>query len=146
MLELNCNRLHCTICAVLSTVDGGWSDWTQWGSCSASCDGGTHEKSRGCNNPSPENGGKNGDSDNSDGGEWRTEYGHFTSRRPFPQQAHITRPSGDAPRYRYLGLTCNPVASTSNSACVVLIISTYTINREIFAGKKISSITFKDKN
>ena len=64
MLDQNCNKLHCTICAALSTVDGGWSDWTQWGSCSASCDEGTRQRSRACNNPSPENGGKNCDGDN----------------------------------------------------------------------------------
>ena len=58
MLEQNCNKLHCTNCAALSTVDGGWSDWTWWGSCSVSCGGGTRERSRECNNPSPENGGK----------------------------------------------------------------------------------------
>ena len=60
-------------------------------------------------------------------GRWvRTEYGQFTSRRPFPQQAHVTKPSGEAPRWEYFGFMCNPVASTSSSACVVLIISTYS--------------------
>ena len=59
-------------------------------------------------------------------GRWvRTEYGQFTSRRPLPQQAHITKP-GEAPRWGYFGFMCNPVASTSSSACVVLIISTYS--------------------
>ena len=58
MLDQNCNKLHCTICAALSTVDGGWSDWTLSASCSASCGGGTREWSRLCNNPPPANGGK----------------------------------------------------------------------------------------
>ena len=66
MLEQSCNRLHCTMRAVLSTVDGGWSKWTQWGSCSVTCGGGIYKRSRECNNPSPENGGKDCIGDNSE--------------------------------------------------------------------------------
>ena len=63
MLEQNCNRLHCTICAALFPVDGGWSPWSPWTECSASCDGGTRERTRECNNPSPKNGGKDCEGD-----------------------------------------------------------------------------------
>merc|ERR1719310_869972 len=41
----------------LNAIDGGWSDWTSWGACSASCGGGTQTKSRACNNPLPFNNG-----------------------------------------------------------------------------------------
>ena len=66
MLEQNRNRLHCTIGAALFSVDGGWSDWTPWGACSVTCDKGTRERSRECNNPSPENGGKDCDGHDSE--------------------------------------------------------------------------------
>ena len=30
---------------------------------------------------------------------WHRLYGHFISRRPSPQQVHVKRPSGEAPRW-----------------------------------------------
>ena len=38
-------------------IDGGWSEWTSWSQCTASCEGGTQSRSRGCFNPSPMYGG-----------------------------------------------------------------------------------------
>ena len=40
----------------LSLVNGGWSDYGPFGSCSATC-GGTKTRERKCNNPSPSCGG-----------------------------------------------------------------------------------------
>ncbi|XP_045160489.2 SCO-spondin-like [Mercenaria mercenaria] len=32
-------------------IDGEWSDWTQWSTCTATCGGGTREKTRACSEP-----------------------------------------------------------------------------------------------
>ena len=40
-------------------VDGGFSTWSEFGSCSKSCGGGIETRHRKCNNPKPQNGGKN---------------------------------------------------------------------------------------
>ena len=34
-------------------VDGAWSSWTEWSSCSVSCDGGTRTRTRTCTEPAP---------------------------------------------------------------------------------------------
>ncbi|XP_053386492.1 A disintegrin and metalloproteinase with thrombospondin motifs adt-2-like [Mercenaria mercenaria] len=38
-------------------VHGGWSTWSEWGSCSASCDVGMQRRDRSCSNPYPAIGG-----------------------------------------------------------------------------------------
>lgn len=42
----------------LCPVDGGWSPWKPYSSCSATCGFGSQTSTRECNSPAPENGGK----------------------------------------------------------------------------------------
>nr|XP_022294190.1 A disintegrin and metalloproteinase with thrombospondin motifs adt-1-like [Crassostrea virginica] len=40
------------------TVNGGWSEWSSWGQCSATCGQGVHIRSRTCTQPKPTGGGQ----------------------------------------------------------------------------------------
>ncbi|XP_061194694.1 SCO-spondin-like [Saccostrea echinata] len=53
-----CTGSICTS-GVKPAVDGGFTDWSTWSSCSKTCGTGTAERSRTCTQPVPENGGKN---------------------------------------------------------------------------------------
>ena len=39
------------------TVDGGWTQWSSWSSCSRSCGVGSRIRTRTCTNPAPKGGG-----------------------------------------------------------------------------------------
>ena len=39
------------------SIDGGWSQWSNWSPCSSTCKGGITSSNRLCNNPIPQNGG-----------------------------------------------------------------------------------------
>ena len=47
-----------TSSAFISTVDGGYTDWTEFSECTVSCGGGTQERSRDCTKPKPAHGGR----------------------------------------------------------------------------------------
>ncbi|XP_033639811.1 SCO-spondin-like [Asterias rubens] len=55
-----CNTCTCTGSYVNCTAnicDGGWSTWSPWSMCNASCNGGVTVRSRSCSMPPPSNGG-----------------------------------------------------------------------------------------
>ena len=43
---------------LLTAIDGGWSTFTGWSDCSTPCGDGTQTRSRVCDNPEPDHGGK----------------------------------------------------------------------------------------
>lgn len=49
--EENCFIQHCSI-------NGGWSNWSAWSSCSKTCGTGVKKTTRSCNNPIPQYGGR----------------------------------------------------------------------------------------
>ena len=52
--EEKCNTQPCP-------VDGGLTEWSEFGACDKTCGGGVQKRTRTCSNPAPANGGKNCD-------------------------------------------------------------------------------------
>lgn len=44
-------------CSTLKKVDGWWGNWSDWSACSVSCGWWSQNRTRTCNNPTPQNGG-----------------------------------------------------------------------------------------
>ena len=53
---INCNSL--TLISAHFIVNGGWSHWRKWSSCSKTCGTGDQHRKRSCDNPPASNGGK----------------------------------------------------------------------------------------
>ena len=58
-------RLNLDIIFFLIPVNGKWSKWGKWSKCSETCGGGSQTRSRVCDNPAPDNGGAECDTDGS---------------------------------------------------------------------------------
>ena len=43
---------------ILAPLDGHWGRWSEWSSCSVTCDTGTYKRTRKCDDPEPKNNGK----------------------------------------------------------------------------------------
>jgi len=52
------NKDATAYCKISFSIDGGYSAFGPWSSCSAKCGGGTQSRSRKCDNPAPVHGGK----------------------------------------------------------------------------------------
>ena len=50
------SRHHC--CRFVVTVNGGFTDWTEWAPCPATCRGSVTARSRTCTNPATAHGGE----------------------------------------------------------------------------------------
>ncbi|XP_017347550.1 A disintegrin and metalloproteinase with thrombospondin motifs 2 [Ictalurus punctatus] len=55
----NCFKGHCIkLTSDILRQDGHWGQWTKFGSCSRTCEGGVRFRTRQCDNPIPANGGR----------------------------------------------------------------------------------------
>ncbi|XP_027060312.1 uncharacterized protein LOC113686839 isoform X1 [Pocillopora damicornis] len=52
-------RVKCSSSICPAPIDGHWGRWSDWGSCSKTCNDGIRKRFRRCDNPSPAHGGKN---------------------------------------------------------------------------------------
>ena len=57
LIPYNNTSIH-LIALLKFTVDGGWSDWSEYSACSATCGQGIQIATRECTNPAPEGSGQ----------------------------------------------------------------------------------------
>ncbi|XP_060578403.1 sushi, nidogen and EGF-like domain-containing protein 1 [Ruditapes philippinarum] len=62
-----CPQYYSGLLCQISPVNGNWSDWTAWSSCSRSCGSGNQTRFRQCDSPSPGPGGRPCEGDEFDG-------------------------------------------------------------------------------
>ncbi|XP_061184990.1 SCO-spondin-like [Saccostrea echinata] len=62
----HCNTQFCPI-------DGGYTDWSKWDTCSVTCGGGTQKRTRSCTNPAPQYGGAACSGDNEENQDCNTQ-------------------------------------------------------------------------
>ncbi|XP_069134342.1 uncharacterized protein [Argopecten irradians] len=58
-----CGHVAAVKCVQISLVNGGWSRWSNFGSCSLTCGQGYRIRTRTCDNPTPQHGGRDCDGD-----------------------------------------------------------------------------------
>ncbi|XP_069105032.1 SCO-spondin-like [Argopecten irradians] len=116
----SCNTHPCPI-------DGGWSSWGSYGSCSVTCAGGVKSRTRSCTNPAPQHGGAScGNDDTSSGscnthpcpidGEWSSwgSYGSCSVTCAGGVKYRTRSCTNPAPQYG--GAAC-PSSDTSSTTC-----------------------------
>lgn len=69
----------------LADVDGIWSKWNPWSSCTVTCGGGVQVRQRTCDNPAPSGKGKKC--------EGPDEGTRLCSQNPCPIRKKLTRPA-----------------------------------------------------
>ncbi|XP_052254999.1 coadhesin-like [Dreissena polymorpha] len=130
-------------CLTRACSDGGWSTWSLWSSCSATCGGGLHIRSRECSNPAPSPYGQPCHGPNVDSG--------LCSTQQCPQDGNVnigywstwtawstcssTCPGGERTRQRYCsnGVGCvgndqQSMSCNNGNACVRLTSGRLEIN------------------